>query len=104
MHASRGFSTVRSATPVLSGGLFYVYQIFTHIGATVQRLHPVLSAKYLCHRFLNVKMPLECLRVLLGHTNLEVTRLYARMTDRTRNEEYFKASERILKGELETDG
>jgi len=52
---------------------------------------------------LNAGMPLECLRVLLGHTNLEVTRRYARLTDRTREHEYFKAMERILKGELDAD-
>ena len=52
---------------------------------------------------LNVRMPLECLRVLLGHTNLEVTRRYARLTDTTREHEYFTAMERILKGELDAD-
>ncbi len=48
---------------------------------------------------LNARMPLECLRVLLGHTSLEVTRIYARLTDKTREQEYFMAMERILKGE-----
>jgi integrase/recombinase XerD len=52
---------------------------------------------------LNVRMPLECLRVLLGHTSLEVTRIYARLTDKTREEEYFMAMERILKGESDAD-
>jgi integrase/recombinase XerD len=52
---------------------------------------------------LNVRMPLECLRVLLGHTNLEVTRRYARLSDTTREQEYFKAMERILKGEFDCD-
>ena len=52
---------------------------------------------------LNARMPLECLRVLLGHTSLEVTRIYARLTDKTREEEYFMAMERILKGEPDAD-
>jgi len=52
---------------------------------------------------LNARMPLECLRVLLGHTNLEVTRRYARLSDKTREEEYFSAMENILKGEPDAD-
>ena len=48
---------------------------------------------------LNATMPLECLRVLLGHCSLEITRRYAQLSDKTREEEYFKAMQRILKGE-----
>ena len=50
---------------------------------------------------LNAKMPLECLRELLGHSSLEITRRYARLSDKTREEEYFRAMDRILKGELD---
>ncbi len=48
---------------------------------------------------LNAGMPLECLRVLLGHGNLEITRRYARLSDKTRKDEYFSAMQRILKGD-----
>jgi site-specific recombinase XerD len=50
---------------------------------------------------LNAGMRLECLQKLLGHTNAEITRRYARLTDKTREEEYFKAMERIEKGEID---
>jgi site-specific recombinase XerD len=40
---------------------------------------------------LNALMPIECLEKLLGHKSLEVTRRYARLSDRTREEQYFKA-------------
>ena len=52
---------------------------------------------------LNARMPLECLRILLGHTSLDVTRIYARLTDKTREREYFTAMDRILKGESDAD-
>jgi site-specific recombinase XerD len=52
---------------------------------------------------LNAKMPLECLRVLLGHTSLEITRIYARLSDKTREREYFAAMDRILKGQSDAD-
>jgi integrase/recombinase XerD len=50
---------------------------------------------------LNAGMPLECLKELLGHTSVEVTRRYARLTNKTREKEYFKAMDRIEKGEVD---
>jgi len=47
---------------------------------------------------LNAGMRLECLQQLLGHQDIEVTRRYARLTDRTRAEEYFRAMAIIEKG------
>ena len=52
---------------------------------------------------LNAGMRLEYLQVLMGHTNLEVTRRYARLSDKTREKEYFKAMGRIEKGEFNAD-
>jgi integrase/recombinase XerD len=49
---------------------------------------------------LNAGMRLECLQQLLGHSSIEMTRRYARLTDNTRREEYFRAMAIIEKGEL----
>ena len=43
-------------------------------------------------------MRLECLDSL-GHSSIEMTRRYARLTDNTRREEYFRAMAIIEKGE-----
>ena len=40
---------------------------------------------------LNAGIPMECLEKLMGHSRLEVTRRYAMLSDKTREEEYFKA-------------
>jgi site-specific recombinase XerD len=52
---------------------------------------------------LNAGMRLECLQQLLGHQDIEVTRRYARLTDRTREQEYFRAMAIIEKGEIDGD-
>jgi len=52
---------------------------------------------------LNAGMRLEVVQVLLGHSNAEVTRRYARLTDRTREQEYFKAMEIIERGGIDGD-
>jgi integrase/recombinase XerD len=50
---------------------------------------------------LNAGMRLECLQQLLGHSSIEMTRRYARLTDKTREEEYFRAMSRIERGEID---
>ena len=52
---------------------------------------------------LNAGMRLECLQQLLGHHDIEVTRRYARLTDTTREQEYFRAMAIIEKGGIDGD-
>ncbi len=61
-------------------------------GYTLHRLRHTFASE-----MLNAGMRLECLQQLLGHTSVEVTRRYARLTDKTREEEYFRAMEIIEK-------
>ncbi len=67
-----------------------------HKNYTIHRLRHTFASE-----LLNAGMRLECLQNLLGHTSVEVTRRYARLTDKTREEEYFKAMERIERGEID---
>jgi len=46
-------------------------------------------------QLLNAGMRLECLQQVLGHSTVEQTRRYARLTDKTREQEYFRAMARI---------
>lgn len=65
------------------------------------------TAHCLRHTFaselLNAGMRLECLQQLLGHQDIEVTRRYARLTDKTREQEYFRAMALIEKGGIDGD-
>jgi len=57
--------------------------------------HKDYSLHCLRHTFatelLNAGMHIECLQQLLGHSSLEMTLRYARLSDKTREHEYFKA-------------
>jgi integrase/recombinase XerC/integrase/recombinase XerD len=48
---------------------------------------------------LNAGMHLECLQPLLGHHSIEMTRRYARLTDNTRREQYYKAMAIVERGD-----
>jgi len=67
-----------------------------HKGYTVHCLRHTFASE-----LLNAGMRLECLRQLLGHQDIEVTRRYARLTDRTREEEYFRAMAIIEQGGID---
>jgi site-specific recombinase XerD len=58
----------------------------SHKGYTLHSLRHTYATE-----LLNAGMPLECLQQLLGHSNIEITRRYARLSDKTREEEYFRA-------------
>ena len=59
------------------------------------------SLRHTCaSELLNAGMRLECVQQLLGHSTVEMTRRYARLTDRTREEEYFRAMAIIERGEV----
>jgi integrase/recombinase XerD len=68
-------------------------------------IHKGHSLHALRHTFaselLNAGMRIECLQPLMGHTSLDVTRRYARLTDKTREEEYFRAMTIIERGEID---
>ena len=68
----------------------------TEKGYTIHCLRHTMASE-----LLNAGMHLECLQELLGHQDIEVTRRYARLTDTTRREEYFRAMAKIEKGEID---
>lgn len=78
--------------------------IFTKYLKKAQMADKGYSLHCLRHTFaselLNAGMRLECLQQLLGHATIEMTRRYARLTDNTRREEYFKAMSIIESGEI----
>lgn len=67
----------------------------SHKGHSLHSLRHTFASE-----LLNAGMRLECLQQLLGHTNLEVTRRYAKLTDKTREEEYFRAMALIERGQI----
>lgn len=50
---------------------------------------------------LSAGMPLESLQVLMGHSTVEVTRRYARLTNKALENDYFKSMQIIERGEID---
>ena len=69
-----------------------------HKGYTLHCLRHTFASE-----LLNAGMRLECLQPLLGHSQIEMTRRYARLTDVTRKEEYFRAMAKIEKEGIHGD-
>ena len=65
---------------------------YLHKAGLSEKGYSLHSLRHTCAtELLNAGMRLECLQQLLGHSSVEMTRRYARLTDKTREEEYFKA-------------
>jgi site-specific recombinase XerD len=69
-----------------------------HKGYTIHSLRHTFASE-----LLNAGMRLECLQVLMGHHDIEITRRYGRLTDKSREEEYFRAMEIIQEGGIHGD-
>lgn len=67
----------------------------THKGYGLHALRHTFASE-----LLNAGMRLEYLQSLMGHTSVDVTRRYARLTDKTREQEYFRAMTIIERGEI----
>jgi len=77
---------------------YFVKAGLSHKGYTVHTLRHTFATE-----LLNAGMRLECLQMLLGHRCIEETRRYARLTDKTREEEYFRAMSKIERGNSDDD-
>ena len=79
------------------------WTIMKKLLAKVNLSHKGYSLHSLRHTFatdmLNAGLRLEVLQQLLGHRSIEITRRYARMSETTRESEYFKAMAIIEQGE-----
>ncbi len=78
------------------------WNIFTKHLSDTKLQHKGYTIHCLRHTFaselLNAGMRLECLQLLLGHSDIEMTRRYARLTDKSREAEYFRAMGIIEQG------
>jgi integrase/recombinase XerD len=69
-----------------------------HKGYTIHQLRHTFATD-----LLNAGMRIECLQPLLGHSTLEMTRRYARLSDQSRANEYFRAMSIIERGMKDED-
>lgn len=70
----------------------------SHKGYTLHQLRHTFATE-----LLNAGMRIECLQPLLGHSDLEMTKRYARLSDKTRETEYFRAVSIIERGTTNED-
>jgi integrase/recombinase XerD len=79
-----------------------MFKKYLHRAGLVDKDYTLHCLRHTCAtELLNAGMRIECLQQLLGHSKLEVTRIYARLTDKTREQEYFKAMAIIEAGGID---
>ena len=93
---ARGSRTMCYSTARAIFARFIRKASLTHKGYSLHALRHTFASE-----LLNAGMRIECLQPLMGHTSLDVTRRYARLTDKTREEEYFRAMTIIERGEID---
>ena len=81
-----------------------VHTIFSKYLEKARLSHKKYTLHCLRHTYaselLSAGMPLESLQQLLGHSSVEVTRRYARLTDKSLENDYFRAMSIIERGEI----
>jgi site-specific recombinase XerD len=89
----------KSGNPLSYETMRQMYMTYIEQAELAKKEYTLHSLRHtFASELLNAGMRLECLQPLLGHKSIEVTRIYARLTDNTRREEYFKAMSMIEKG------
>ena len=91
---AKGRSSMAYSTARLMFETYLTRAGLTHKGYSLHSLRHTFASE-----LLNAGMRIECLQPLMGHSSLDVTRRYARLTDKTREEEYFRAMTIIEKGQ-----
>ena len=92
------FYTLRSKKMHYATARVMFKRYLTKAGLTDKRYTVHQLRHTFASEMLNAGMRLECLQQILGHSRIEVTRRYARLTDKTREREYFRAMEVIERG------
>jgi integrase/recombinase XerD len=90
---AKGRSSMAYSTARLMFEQYLTRAGLTHKGYSLHSLRHTFASE-----LLNAGMRIECLQPLMGHSSLDVTRRYARLTDKTREEEYFRAMTIIERG------
>lgn len=92
----------RHGSQLTYAGARAVFVKYVKLARIDQKGYSLHCLRHTCaSELLNAGMRLECLQQLLGHHSVEMTRRYARLTDRTREEEYFRAMSIIERGEID---